>query len=114
MSQNNEASARKKPSPLARQSMLLPMFLSVAVILSALAVVRVKHENRLLTTELDRLRQEHDRLEMEWSQLQLEEAALANHGRIEALARDQLGMSEPRDYVVVEQPRARGSRKDGQ
>lgn len=102
------------PSPVSRQSMLLPMFLAVAVILSALAVVRVKHENRLQTTEIERLRKERDRLEMEWSQLQLEDAALANHGRIEALARDQLGMSEPRDYVVVEQPRARGLRRDGQ
>ncbi|EIT69165.1 MULTISPECIES: cell division protein FtsL [Hydrocarboniphaga] len=102
------------PSAVSRQSMLLPMLLAILVILSALAVVRVKHENRLQTTEIERLRKEHDRLEMEWSQLQLEDAALANHGRIESLARDQLGMSEPRDYVVVEQPRARGLRRDGQ
>ena len=111
MSQRDSAS-RLTPHA-SRGGMLLPLLLAILVVLSALAVVRVKHENRLQTTEIDRLRQEHDRLEMEWSQLQLEEAALANHGRIEALARDQLGMSEPRDYVVVEQPRARGLRKDG-
>lgn len=98
--------------PASRQSsLLLPLLLSVLVILSALAVVRVKHENRLLTTRLESLRREHDRLEMEWAQLQLEEAALAHHGRIEALARGQLGMSEPRDYVIVERPSRSSARE---
>jgi cell division protein FtsL len=93
------------PSPMSGKSLTLPLWLALATMLMALGVVYVKHENRLLTTEIERLRTEHDRLEMEWSQLQLEEAALAHHARIETLARNQLGMSEPRDYVVVEQPR---------
>jgi len=92
------------PSPVSAKSLTLPLWLGLLTMLMALAVVYVKHENRLLTTEIERLRSEHDRLEMEWSQLQLEEAALAHHARIETLARSQLGMSEPRDYVVVEPP----------
>ena len=92
---------------LSRRGLALPLLLAGITLLMALAVVRVKHENRLLTTQIERLRQDHDRLEMEWSQLQLEEAALAHHARIETLARSQLGMAEPRDYVVVKKPSLR-------
>jgi cell division protein FtsL len=87
---------------LDRGGMTLPLALGLCCVVSALAVVRVKHENRLLTTDLDRLRVERDQLDMEWAQLQLEEAALAQHGRIDQIARNQLGMSEPRSYEVVE------------
>jgi cell division protein FtsL len=83
------------------RGLMLPLVLSALVMGSALAVVRVKHENRRLINEIESLRVEQERLEMEWSQLQLEQAALAHHGRIERLARDSLGMSEPRDYVIV-------------
>lgn len=82
--------------------MMLPILLGVAVMVSALAVVRTKHENRALVSERDSLRKERERLEMEWSQLQLEEATLAHHGRVEKLAREQLNMTEPKDYVIVE------------
>jgi len=92
------------PSPMSSQSLTLPLFMAVLTMLMALGVVYVKHQNRLLNTEIERLRTERDRLQMEWSQLQLEEAALAHHARIETLARSHLGMSEPRDYIVVEQP----------
>ncbi len=47
------------------------------------------------------LRSERERLEMEWAQLQLEEATLAHNNRVDKLAREQLGMVEPRDYVIV-------------
>lgn len=80
---------------------MVPLALAVAVIVSALAVVRTKHENRALVAELETLRVEHERLEMEWAQLQLEEATLAHNNRVDKLAREQLGMTEPRDYVIV-------------
>ena len=38
---------------------------------------------------------------LEAAQLQLEEATLAHHARIEKIAREQLGMTEPREYAVV-------------
>lgn len=85
--------------------LFLPLLLALLVIFSALAVVRVKHENRLLTMDIERLRVARERIDMEWAQLQLEEAALAHHGRIEELARGSLGMSEPRDYQIVAEPK---------
>ena len=86
--------------------LLLPLVLSVLVIGSALWATRVKHENRSLTTDIERARVDRERMQMEWSQLQLEEAALSHHARIERAARDQLGMAEPRDYVIVDQSAA--------
>lgn len=84
--------------------MLLPLALAFAVMVSALAVVRTKHENRAMVAELEALRAEQQRLDMEWAQLQLEEATLSHNARIEQIATSQLGMTEPRDYVIVNQP----------
>ena len=84
-----------------RGGLMLHLLLSVLVVLSALAVVRVKFQNRELVTQMDQLRAEHERINMEWSQLQLEEATLASHTRVEKIAREQLGMTEPKDYVTV-------------
>ena len=84
-----------------RGERVMPLVLSTAVVFSALAVVRTKHENRALVSELERLRGEHERLEMEWAQLQLEEATLSHNARVDRIAREQIGMTEPRDYVIV-------------
>jgi len=81
--------------------LLLPLALAFAVMFSALAVIRTKHENRALVDHLEKLRKEEERLQTEWAQLQLEEATLGDHSRVERIAREQLGMVEPRDYVVV-------------
>jgi cell division protein FtsL len=78
------------------------LVLVAAVLLSALAVVKTKHDNRTLVYELEQLRAERARLETEWAQLQLEEATLAHHGRMEEIARTRLDMTEPRDTVFVE------------
>lgn len=94
----------RPPTPVHRGSLFVPLLLSAAVIVSALAVVRVKHENRQLTFDLEKLRQERERIDMEWAQLQLEEAALSHHGRIEQMARESLGMSEPRSFEIVGEP----------
>jgi cell division protein FtsL len=75
--------------------------LVLAVIGSALAVVRTKHQNRGLVNRLEGLRGEHERLDMEWAQLQLEEATLAHNARIDHVAREQLQMIDPRDYRIV-------------
>ncbi len=85
-----------------------PLLLSLLVMGSALYAIRVKHDNRTLTFEIERARLERERMQMEWSQLQLEEAALSHHARIENAAREQLGMAEPRDYVIVDQSPAGG------
>ncbi|QHS10267.1 cell division protein FtsL [Sinimarinibacterium sp. NLF-5-8] len=80
---------------------MVVLVLGVAVFYSALVVIRTKHENRALVSELEQLRQDRERLEMEWAQLQIEEATLAHNNRVDKVAREQLGMVEPRDYQVV-------------
>ncbi|HSW13697.1 MAG TPA: cell division protein FtsL [Solimonas sp.] len=87
-----------------RGAMLLPLMLSTAVVASSLAVIRTKHENRAMVNDLEKLRNEQTRLEMEWAQLQLEEATLSHNARVDRIAREQLGMTEPRDYVIVADP----------
>jgi len=90
-------------APASGVSMRVIIMLGAAVMLSALAVIRVKHHNRLLTTELNRSLVERQRLDREWSQLTLEQSSLSQSARIEQIAKDQLGMEEPRKYVIVEQ-----------
>lgn len=86
---------------MTRAQLLLPLGLLIAVIVSALAVVATKHENRDRVAELDQMRRDRERLEAEWAQLQLEEATLGHPARIERLAREQLKMVEPKQYVIV-------------
>ncbi|HEX7029731.1 MAG TPA: cell division protein FtsL [Gammaproteobacteria bacterium] len=76
--------------------------LLVASVISALAVVRARHGNRTEFVELQRLEARRDALEVEWGKLQLEQSAWATHGRIERVAREELGMEMVRaDDVVV-------------
>ena len=79
----------------------LPIALLLAVMISALAVIATKHDNRDRVAQLDEMRRERERLEAEWAQLQLEEATLGHPARIERLAREQLKMDEPKQYVIV-------------
>lgn len=89
---------------MTRRDLVFLLALAVTVMGSALIVVKTKHENRTLVHELEQLRQAKARLETEWAQLQLEEATLAHHGRVEQIARDKLGMTEPRDTQIVRAP----------
>jgi len=81
-----------------------PLLLGVLVMISAVAVVQVKQHSRNLTSRLDGMRQERERLQVEWAQLQLEQATLAQHGRVDELARSQFGMVDPLDYQIVGGP----------
>jgi cell division protein FtsL len=80
---------------------LVISILTVATVVTAVAVVQAKHRNRELLNQLQQERVEQDRLDTEWDQLQLEESAWANHGRIEQIARTRLGMDEPENYSVI-------------
>ena len=73
---------------------LLPV-LWIAVLASAIAVVRARHEARTLFVQLEQLSAERDRLNIEWSQLQLEQSAWSNHGFVERVASDRLHMTFP-------------------
>ena len=73
---------------------LLPV-LWIAVLASAVAVVRARHEARAQFVQLEQLSAERDRLNIEWSQLQLEQSAWSNHGFVERVASDRLHMTFP-------------------
>lgn len=70
----------------------LSVVLFLAVLLSALYLVRTQYESRSLTTELDRATNEARRLEIEYDRLDVERRAQATPLRVEKLAREQLRM----------------------
>ena len=71
------------------------------VIASALSVVWAKHESRKLFVTLQKLERVRDDLNVEWGRLQLEQSTWATHGRIEAVAREQLAMQLPQAESIV-------------
>jgi cell division protein FtsL len=75
-------------------------WLFVGCMVSAMAVVELRHESRVLYAQLQKLQQERDALNVEWGQLLLEEGAWAQHRRIESVARAQLGMELPNPQQV--------------
>ena len=98
---SDSAFTRRLAARRPRPGLLLPLFLGVLLLCSAVMVVQVKNDNRRLTNDSTKLREVRDQLDVEWSQLQLEEAAHSSHSRIETIARNQLKMVEPRETVMV-------------
>lgn len=82
---------------------------TVLILVSALAVIDMRHRNRQLFVELQSLLSAHDQLNIEWDQLLLEQGAWSEHRRIESLARTRLGMAAPRadQIVIVNSPSTR-------
>ena len=72
--------------------MRLNIVLLVAVIASALYLVRTQYESRRLFAELDRATGEARRIEVEHERLQFEKRAQATPLRVEQLAKEQLQM----------------------
>jgi cell division protein FtsL len=70
----------------------LNLVLLVAVLASALYLVRVQYESRTLFTELDRANSEARKLETENERLQVEKRAQATPLRVEKIAKEQLQM----------------------
>lgn len=66
-----------------------------SVIGSALGVVSMRHQSRLLAVELSQLESEQDEGLAEWSRLQIEQGWLADASRIEKTARGVLRMQQP-------------------
>ena len=84
---------------------VIPAILTLLVIISALSVVYVKHENRKYFVELQGLQKQRDAMNIEWGQLQLEQSTWATQSRIEDVARKRLGMvNVPQEQVVIVKP----------
>lgn len=79
------------------------LFLNVA---TAFAVVHWAQLNRQMVIQQDVLLQQRDDIDLRWRHLLLEQRALAEHSRVEQIAREKLGMSRPstEEEVVVTLP----------
>lgn len=77
--------------------------LAVACVLSAMAVVQVAWQCRVLATQLMEQELLAQHLQTAWGQLLLEESALGALPRIEKQAQEQGGMRAPHaaDFVVL-------------
>lgn len=74
------------------------------VIGSAMSVIYVKHQSRVLFAELRHVQKLQDQEVIEWGQLQLQNTTLAAHSNVEAHARKQLKMIFPRIIHQVRLP----------
>ncbi len=84
---------------------LIFFVLLAGLLISAVAVVALRHESRHLFVELQAAEAQRDQVNVEWSRLQLEQAWLAESGRIERQAEAKLGMHRPeRVGILVELP----------
>jgi cell division protein FtsL len=70
----------------------LNLVLLMAVMASALFLVRVQYDSRRLYTEIERAQNDFRKLEVENERLQVEKRAQATPGRVERIAREQLQM----------------------
>ena len=71
--------------------------LSVAVLLSALAVVYTTNVHRMALSQLEMAEQQTHQLQLQWGQLLLEQASLATPSRVQQLAAAKLHMVLPAD-----------------
>jgi cell division protein FtsL len=78
----------------------LNLVLLIAVIASALYLVRTQYESRRLYAEVDRARNDSRKLETEHERLQLERRAQATPARVERLAKEQLQMRSPTPAIT--------------
>lgn len=87
----------------------LNLVLLLAVIASALYLVRVQYDSRRLYAEIEKAQGESRRLEVEHERLQVDKRAQATPGRVEKLAKEQLQMRTATpaitQYVTLENTR---------
>ncbi len=89
-----------------RQPFLLTFVFALGCVISAVALIYVKHESRKIFVELEQLTTARDELNIEWGQLQIEQSTWATHARIEKVAREQLSLVRPKSteiYVIERQ-----------
>lgn len=79
------------------------LFLLLTLVLgSALTVVYVKHQSRLLFAELRSVQKQQDQQVIQWGRLQLQNTTLATHSHVESRARHDLKMRLPENVELVQ------------
>lgn len=90
---------------MTRGRLMLLIFLSLAVLFSAVGVVYAEYASRKHFVELQTLRAEREAVDVEWGRLQLEQSTWATHSRVERMARKKLDMHLPvADEILVITP----------
>lgn len=77
------------------------VLLLTLVLSSAMTVIYVKHESRLLFAELRIIQKLQDQEVIEWGRLQLQNSTLATHSNVESRARKTLKMRMPEKVYLV-------------
>ena len=91
-----------KGKPYRRRSIQpIVVILALACVGTGVAVGQIKKESRMATARLEKLRRGKDDVEMGKAQLQLEKATLGNAGMVRQLVRQEVGMIDPKRYVIV-------------
>jgi cell division protein FtsL len=80
------------------------MLLIVLVTGSAMTVIYVKHESRVLFSELRQVQKKQDEIVIHWSRLQIQNSTLITQANVESMARKKLGMILPEDIQIVTLP----------
>jgi cell division protein FtsL len=78
--------------------------LLVLVLGSALTVIYVKHESRVLFSDLRNVQKKQDQEIIAWGRLQLQNSTLATHSNVESRARKTLNMKLPETVQLVRLP----------
>jgi cell division protein FtsL len=73
----------------------LNVVLALMLMACALAVIQAQHRSRTYFVELERLKKQAHGLDEQWGQLQLEQSTWANPARVDAIARERLGLVSP-------------------
>ena len=86
--------------------------LILALLLSALLLVKTSYESRRVFGQIDKARAEQRRLEVEYKLLDAERQAQATNLRVERVARERLRMRAPQPGVIerVDDPQAVAAR----
>jgi cell division protein FtsL len=69
---------------------------------SALTVIYVKHQSRMLFAELRSVQKQQDQQVIQWGRLQLQNTTLATHSHVESRARHDLKMRLPESVELVQ------------
>ena len=83
-----------------------PLGMLFLIFVSAMGVVFITHHTREAVTQKDQALVERERLDNEWRNLLIEETALAEHSRVQAMAKQELEMKRPDSdkEVVIDLP----------
>ncbi len=77
-------------------------FLLFSMVLgSALTVIYVKHQSRVLFADLREIQKQQDQQIIRWGRLQLQNTTLATHSNVELRARKDLKMRVPAEIELV-------------